>query len=371
MGTSFPRLFPVGMTINCKAKSYEEAAATAIQWNMETTQLQKGTYQFSTRAVHTPALQLGRTWRSLGTRIGGAIPSGTVVLAFALNPDARMQFRGRLVKAGEMIVQEDSCGLDFSFMGEIDIVTIAVSREELDRRARGLWNKPFPVHDRTGILRFSKAGASERVGRGLSSSLGTALENPGKFARPSVAHALENAVLDTLLGQLEDHSKAAGTVDRHKAARRAASFLHERCKEGLSITDLCEAVSANRRTLHLGFLELYGIPPMQYLRAFRLCGVRRSILASQDPDVRVTDIAMAWGFTHLGRFSAAYRAFFGELPSANRMSGARGLPFSIPMEAKRPSMVGSLPPPGLFLDDLVKHLPERAVAGRGIVTSPA
>jgi AraC family ethanolamine operon transcriptional activator len=91
--------------------------------------------------------------------------------------------------------------------------------------------------------------------------------------------------------------------------------MHDLCKEEISITALCEAVGANRRTLHLGFMELYGIPPMKYLRALRLCQVRRDILRSDNPNLKVTDVAMAWGFNHLGRFSGAYRDFFGGLPS--------------------------------------------------------
>jgi AraC family ethanolamine operon transcriptional activator len=315
-------LFPAGAVINSEAEGFEQAASVAVKWNVETTQLQKGTYRFSTRAVHTPALQLGRTWRSLGTRLGGAIPQGTVVLAFALNPGARVQFRGRQVQAGEMIVQEDTCGLDFSFMDEIDVVTVAVSREELDRQAMCLWQKPFPVRSRTGILSFSGIGSLDRAGQGLTSMLEEALEEPGRLAEPARALALENAALDGLLGQLEDHCKAAGSVDRHKVARRAAAILHDRCREDLSMADLCEAVFANRRTLHLGFLELYGIPPMKYLCALRLCRVRRAIMDARDPDVRVTDVAMTWGFSHLGRFSASYRSFFGELPSADRILAA-------------------------------------------------
>lgn len=320
MGTSSRHLFPAGTAVNCVAESFEGAAAVAVKWNVETTQLQKGVYRFSTRAVHTPALQLARTWRSLGTHIGGAIPEGSVVLAFALNPDARMQFRGRQVQRGEIIVQEDTCGLDFSFMDSIDIVTVAVSREELDRRARCLWQKPFPMNSRTGILKFSGAGAWERAKQRFASLLEEAMEEPGKLAGPEVSRELENAALDGLLGQLDDHCKAAGSVERHRAARRAAAILHDRCQEDLSMADLCEEVAANRRTLHLGFLELYGIPPMKYLRALRLCHVRRVILEARDPGIRVTDVAMAWGFSHLGRFSADYRAFFGELPSAQRIS---------------------------------------------------
>ena len=309
-------LFPAGAVINCECEGFEQAAAVALRWNVETAQLQRGVYRFSTCGVHTSTLQIARTWRSLGTRLGGKIPPGSVVLAFALNPGAQVQFRGRQVNKSELIVQDDTCGLDFSFMNEIDIVTLAVRRDELDRRAMSLWQKPFPLQNRTGVLRFSEVGARELAGQRLSALLEEELKNPGRLAQPTHARALENAALDTLLGQIDDRCKAIGTVDRHKAARRAAGILHDRCREDISITDLCGAVGANRRTLHLGFLELYGIPPMKYLRALRLCRARREILAPRDPDVRVTDVAMTWGFSHLGRFSASYRAFFGKLPSA-------------------------------------------------------
>ncbi|GAB4176305.1 MAG: hypothetical protein Fur0032_16240 [Terrimicrobiaceae bacterium] len=79
------------------------------------------------------------------------------------------------------------------------------------------------------------------------------------------------------------------------------------------MSDLCAEVRASRRTLHLGFLELYGLGPMAYLRVIRLNGARRDLRRARGS---VTDIAMAWGFNHLGRFSAYYRQFFGELPSA-------------------------------------------------------
>lgn len=88
------------------------------------------------------------------------------------------------------------------------------------------------------------------------------------------------------------------------------------------MSGLCESVGANRRTLHLGFRELYGIAPMKYLQALRLCKVREQILKSPDPDLNVTDVATSWGFNHLGRFAGAYRAFFGELPSTDKASSS-------------------------------------------------
>jgi len=307
--------FPAGAKIDLSADSYELAAAAALKWNVETVQLEKGSYQCSIQGVHTQRLQLGRSWRSLGTRLGGQIPAGTIVLAFALNPNSRIQFRGRQVSPGDLIVQEDTRGLDFSFMGEIDVMTIAVTRDELNRRAFAHWGKPFPSESRTGLIRFVDSSRSAKPKRGIADCLAESIKKPEALAQELPAVQVENFVLDTLFTNLEDHAKAQGSVDRHRAARRAADIMHNCCKEEISITDLCEAVGANRRTLHLGFMELYGIPPMKYLRALRLCKVRREISRSDNPNLKVTDVAVAWGFNHLGRFSGAYREFFGRLPS--------------------------------------------------------
>ena len=104
---------------------------------------------------------------------------------------------------------------------------------------------------------------------------------------------------------------------RQKIARKAEEYLRTCCRDPISISDLCAAVGTTRRTLHLGFVELYGVPPMHYLRAIRLRGAREDLINARRRDVRVADVAMKWGFEHLGRFALSYRDFFGALPSAD------------------------------------------------------
>lgn len=69
------------------------------------------------------------------------------------------------------------------------------------------------------------------------------------------------------------------------------------------------------RALHAAFQEQLGTSPMAYVRLVRLNRVRAELLRSDPQDVRVTDIAMRFGFLHLSRFAQQYRDHFDELPS--------------------------------------------------------
>ena len=65
----------------------------------------------------------------------------------------------------------------------------------------------------------------------------------------------------------------------------------------------------------------YGASPMQLLRNLRLDKIRQELL-SASVDSNVSEVAMRWGYTHLGRFAAAYRKRFGEAPNETRQAGA-------------------------------------------------
>ena len=61
---------------------------------------------------------------------------------------------------------------------------------------------------------------------------------------------------------------------------------------------------------------------MRYLHDARLACVRED-LSRADTDESVTQIAMKWGFRHLGRFAVGYRNRFGETPSQTRRRAPR------------------------------------------------
>lgn len=107
------------------------------------------------------------------------------------------------------------------------------------------------------------------------------------------------------------------------AALRADALILAEPDAPHSVESLARVAGVSARSLCRGFQRLRGCGPMAAVRRVRLQFVRRDLLEA-GPDGRVTDIAMRWGFYHLGRFSRLYAAQFGELPSATHRRSHEG-----------------------------------------------
>jgi AraC-like DNA-binding protein len=96
---------------------------------------------------------------------------------------------------------------------------------------------------------------------------------------------------------------------------RAVEYLEAHLAERITLGDVARAAGRSARTVDAAFREHLGVSPMTHVRNLRLDRVRAALPASRQ---KTSVIALNAGFTHLGRFAAAYRERFGELPSATR-----------------------------------------------------
>lgn len=141
----------------------------------------------------------------------------------------------------------------------------------------------------------------------------------GVIANPVAGRHLERLILDgLLLGQHHNYTEAL--LRPAKAAARgpvmkAVELLHERYGEPWSTSSLARAVHVSVRSLQEGFARQVGTSPMAHLREVRLHKVHEHLLTATPGSTTVEAVATACGFVHLGRFSAAYKAAFGEHPS--------------------------------------------------------
>ena len=69
------------------------------------------------------------------------------------------------------------------------------------------------------------------------------------------------------------------------------------------------------RTLSRYFNKYFGMGPMAFLKKRRLEQVHTELMLGDKSSLKISDIAMKYGFQELGKFSSIYKAQYGELPS--------------------------------------------------------
>ena len=87
---------------------------------------------------------------------------------------------------------------------------------------------------------------------------------------------------------------------------RALGWLRGHLSEPLQLEQLAQIAGVRPRTLQTHFKMFLGTTPLGWVRRMRLARARQE-LVNTDLQTSVTDIALASGFTQLGRFSAQYR----------------------------------------------------------------
>ncbi|KTR53259.1 helix-turn-helix domain-containing protein [Curtobacterium oceanosedimentum] len=68
------------------------------------------------------------------------------------------------------------------------------------------------------------------------------------------------------------------------------------------------------RSTQEAFQRVLGVTPMQYVQQHRMERVRADLLEVDPATTTFAQVARRWGYLHVGRFSGAYRARFGEFP---------------------------------------------------------
>jgi AraC-like DNA-binding protein len=138
---------------------------------------------------------------------------------------------------------------------------------------------------------------------------------------PTAAANLREAILECLLlGQRHGLTEAIETFEGHAqtlplALRRVREQLVAQADEPLDLAQLAAVAGTGIRALQLGFQRHFGTSISDMLLDVRLARLNARLRGAR-PGERIIDIAFDVGFTHLSRMASAYRAKFGETPSA-------------------------------------------------------
>ncbi len=304
--------------------SPDEFQEKAAGWDIEHLQLAPGNYRISVDIVHTQNLQLSNITHHIGTHERGSICRGTyaVSLPILLDPSPLYCCGGRM-EAEDCPAIQSGEEFDTHAAGGVNYVTVVVDAALLDQEAVSLTGRPFAFLIRLQRVRISRQNQTHLVQ--MVSTLMHTLKN-GPYPPATGRHELlEKQLIERLILSIrpQDGEKHK-CPNRRKIAWKAEQLIRKHLRRNLNVEQLCSLLGCSVRSLHLGFKERYGITPMQYARTMALNGVSRE-LRKLPPASTISDVAMAWGFCHLGRFSQQYRQLFDELPSVT-VERSRELP---------------------------------------------
>jgi AraC-like DNA-binding protein len=162
----------------------------------------------------------------------------------------------------------------------------------------------------------------------LSSKLGLSLKKFSQFLWSTAANAedlslsvmqkLEQTFLDCVIeGLPHNYSEALHYQNDNALAghvRKALAFIENNLHEDIKLRDIAAAASVCSRLLQKAFSHHCGCSPMRFLTQTRLQRIRQE-LEQADPDTKIVNVMMQYGFTQGGKFAKEYQQLFGEKPS--------------------------------------------------------
>jgi AraC-like DNA-binding protein len=135
-----------------------------------------------------------------------------------------------------------------------------------------------------------------------------------------VARATEQSLFAHVVAALQSptaRAHGAKLVPHETTAcvRRAVAFIEARLQDDIGLREIVSSSGTSLRSLYRAFERLRGTTPMAYLRDRRFECAHAELVAADPRAVRVTDVALRWGFPHLSDFALRYRERYGCPPS--------------------------------------------------------
>jgi len=277
-----------------------EAASTAAGWSLEYRQLQAGPLRASVAVRERPGGAVAREIVNRRLEVVGETPPGEVSIHAVIQ--GRMVINGMEVSEGRVVVVPPGHELDLVSSDPVDAITLQVSERDFDA-----YFEP-PAREWRALTR-----AVERV------------EVGGDWARRLAAQSVSprNGGVVGVMSEVVEATRAGrseigGAIDSRAALRNALQFIDAHLADPIRMPELARHAGVGMRRLQRLFRRALQTTPSDYVRARRLEKVRRDLSDPLLEHETIATIATLNGFLHLGRFAAAFRAQYGEMPRESR-----------------------------------------------------
>ena len=134
-----------------------------------------------------------------------------------------------------------------------------------------------------------------------------------------LAAELEDDLITALLLAMDENQPDIDDAPSGGASKcqvtLAEDYLLNHLTNTVSRSKLAEIAGVSVRSLSRAFVQRHGVGPMRFLKERRLEAARMELINARPENAKVSDIALRYGFSELGKFSLLYKSVYNEKPS--------------------------------------------------------
>ena len=283
-------------------------------WNVQVNQLSKGSFRSCIRSLSLPGMVVYDNRWGCASLVRGQSPEGWLMMGGVVAPEqGTLHWCGHRADRQLFACTSERKAISFSVEDKAHDVVLLIAPELL-RQTAG--SEALDLMRHAQYLDFGVAGA-QLVD--LSLSLIRQCESHALLLQqPAIASRVRSALLrvvEECFSAIFTHGHSGDSPDsRELAVHKAVEHVWQ-ASGPVSAWSMAQAAGVSQKTLELAFRQAMGMTPGKYLMLTRLNGAHHELADAIRGQHTVTEVALRWGFSHIGRFSGAYRQLFGELPS--------------------------------------------------------
>ena len=293
---------------SCRFSDAMEQEQGLEGWTQRYRQLRSGSYAGSVQTLKLPGMVLNRERINVAVEEETVPPADSIVFVCSMSDGSAWRVNSARQGPDRLTVARGGTEIVAAGEDNSDLLMVTVDAERL--------SVPPETLPPLQILPLGAEG--EAVRQWLGTLLAGCERNPDSLD-PDLCRLLPDLLADRLNAVLARAPEGDGTHVEPCGAFRlfqgARDLLESDPCAALTVAQLCRALEVTEKNLRDAFLLTLGIGPSVWLRQRRLDGARRDLLRAAEAGQTVSQVAMHWGFWHLGRFSAYYAALYGETPS--------------------------------------------------------
>lgn len=213
-------------------------------------------------------------------------------------------------RAGDLLLINPDDPVDLTYSDDCAKLIVKLPAELIDRACQaGQWRRPAE-----GVRFAPKHDLQQLAGwPGLLQLACAEAESP--HSMPQVQEQYTRLIALKLLALPGSNLIRQPAQSRDAGFERIRDFIERNLRQEITVGQLARLANISERSLYALFEKHAGTTPKRYLRQKKLERIHADLSDPRGNVRNVTEIALDYGFLHLGRFSRNYKDAFGELPS--------------------------------------------------------